>query len=125
MTAMVLPVRRRPSVDKEFEASIEVNVFLQARVMAPEKALQKANVWLSMNAGHLLLVENPELVLGDPLQWRFRVVRTVPRQDKAGSVRRDEIGQLQMNAITGEILESEPLIQRLIATAHALTERSA
>ena len=125
MTAMVLPVRRRPSVDKAFEASIEVNVFLQARVMAPEKALQKANVWLSMNAGHLLLVENPELVLGDPLQWRFRVVRTVPRQDKAGSVRRDEIGQLQMNAITGEILESEPLIQRLIANADALTERSA
>jgi len=125
MTAMVLPARHLPSVGTQPKPSIEVSVYLQATVMAPEVARQKANVWLSMNAGHLLLVEEPELVLGDPLQWRFHVVRTIPRRDKPGSVRRNEIGQLQMNAITGEILQPDSLIQRLTANADALIEYSA
>ena len=48
MTEMVLPVRHRSSIDKGSEPLIEVNVFLQATVMAPEVARHKANVWLSL-----------------------------------------------------------------------------
>ncbi|MBI1299668.1 hypothetical protein GC175_32480 [bacterium] len=111
MTAMVLPIQHRPNPDNASSAVMEVNVFLQATVIAPDVARRKANVWLSMNAGHLLMAEDPELVLDDPLQWRFAVVRSRPNLDKPGTVQRSQLGRLQMNAGTGEILHPESLIQ--------------
>jgi hypothetical protein len=120
MTAMVLPIQHRPNHDRKSGAVMEVNVYLQATVIAPEVARRKANVWLSMNAGHLLLAEDPELVLDDPLQWRFSVVRSLPNLDKPGTAQRSQIGRIQMNAGTGEILHPDSLIQELTANADAL-----
>jgi hypothetical protein len=37
---------------------MQVAVHIHAEVMAPERALHTANVWLAMNAGHLLLAED-------------------------------------------------------------------
>jgi len=121
---MVLPVQNRFGNGKPAE-QMEVNVHLQATVMAPEMARHKANVWLSMNAGHLLLAESPELVLDEPLQWRFHVTRSVPRRDKPGATHKSEIGHMRLNATTGEILNPIPLIQELTANADALTQPSA
>lgn len=125
MTAMVLPVQNRFGNGKPTEQTMQVSVHLQATVMAPEMALHKANVWLSMNAGHLLLAEDPELLLADPLQWRFPITRSVPRRDKPGAVHKRAIGHMQMNATTGEILNPDPLIQELTANADALAQPSA
>jgi hypothetical protein len=72
-------------------------------VLTPAAALRKANVWLSMNAGHLLLAENPELVLREPLQWRFDVIYSLPDRAKPGTVRSAYLGKLQMDAASGEI----------------------
>ena len=47
---------------------MQVAVHIYAEVLTPNVAQQRANVWLTMNAGHLLQVNNPELILGDMLQ---------------------------------------------------------
>lgn len=104
---------------------MQVNVYVKADVLAPAIALRKANTWLSMSAGHLLLAENPELLLREPLQWRFDVIYSVPNREKPGTVRRTYLGRLQMDAISGEINDQEHLIQELTANANALAVRTA
>lgn len=99
---------------------MQVTVHITADVMAPAFALKKANVWLSMNAGHLLLAENPELVLGEPLQWRFDVIHSLPSRTKPGTARRSFLGRLQMDAVSGEIYNQEQLIKELTANADAI-----
>jgi hypothetical protein len=125
MTAMVLPGYREPNARHGTAALLQVSVHLQTTVMAPDAACHKANVWLSMNAGHLLLAENPELVLSEPLQWRFDVVRSVPRRERPGTVKRNMVGRMQMDAITGEVLNPETLIRELISSADALASSAA
>ena len=64
MASMILPAHSQTG--NGAEAKLQVNVHVQATVTAPEVATHKANVWLSMNAGHLLMAENPELLLDEP-----------------------------------------------------------
>jgi len=127
MTAMILPTQRRPqsTTHNAPDELLEVSVYLQAMVMAPATAQHKATIWLSMNAGHLLLAENPELVLGQPLLWRFEVVHSLPRRDKPGHVNRTIVGRLQMDAVTGEVVTPETLIKELTTNADALTRYAA
>ena len=120
MTAMILPALGKTGVPRGMAGLLQVSVHLQATVMAPEVARHKANVWLSMNAGHLLLAENPELILSERLEWRFDVVRSVPRRDKPGTVRRSALGRMLMDAMTGEIVDPESLIKELTTSADAL-----
>lgn len=85
-----------------------VSIYIKADVPAPAIAQRKANIWLSMNAGHLLLAENPELVLREPLQWRFDVIYSVPSRSKPGVVQRSYPGRMQMDAVSGEVSDPEP-----------------
>ena len=125
MTAMILPARGESSALGGAAGLLQVSVHLQATVMAPDVARHKANVWLSMNAGHLLLAENPELVLSERLEWRFDVVRSIPRRDKPGKVRRNAIGRMQMDAMSGEVVDPESLIKELTTSAEALARSAA
>jgi hypothetical protein len=104
---------------------MQVNVYIRADVMAPAMALRKANAWLSMNAGHLLVAENPELVLREPLQWRFDVIYSLPNRRQPGTVQRSYLGRLHMDAISGEVSEQEQLLKELTANAEALAVRAA
>ena len=104
---------------------MQVNVYIKADVLAPEMALRKANLWLSMNAGHLLVAENPELVLHEPLQWRFDVIYSLPNRQKPGTAQRTYLGRMHMDAISGEVNEQEQLIKELTANADALAVRAA
>jgi hypothetical protein len=122
---MVLPTPVRVGSRQVLDAIMEVAVHLQATVIAPEAAQRKANIWLSMNAGHLLMAEEPELILSDPLQWRFRILRSVPRLDEPGHARRQEIGTLLMDAISGEVIEPKKILEELIANVDALVGRPA
>jgi hypothetical protein len=76
-----------------------------------------------MNAGHLLMVKNPELLLGDVLQWRFDVLLAVPQQGQPGSVTQNQVGQVRLDAQTGEVIEPVALIKELMANASALAIR--
>ena len=104
---------------------MQVNVYIKADVMAPALALRKAIVWLSMNAGHLLIAENPELVLREPLQWRFDVIYSLPNRQKPGTALRTYLGRMYMDAISGEVSDQEQLIKELTANADALAVRAA
>jgi hypothetical protein len=127
MTAMILPAQYKPGSTTHHGADeyLQVSVHLQVMVMAPQMAQHKATVWLSMNAGHLLLAENPELVLGQPLIWRLDVVRSLPRRDKPGVVIRTVVGRMQIDAVTGEVVNPETLIQELTSNADALSRHAA
>jgi hypothetical protein len=127
MTAMILPAQYRPesTTHHATDEYLQVSVHLQVMVMAPPMAQHKATVWLSMNAGHLLLAENPELVLGQPLIWRFDVVRSLPRRAKPGTVNRTFVGRMAIDAVTGEVVNPETLIQELTTNAGALTQHAA
>ena len=127
MTESVIPFSAkspRSAPDRPGEW-MQVTVHINADVMAPAVASSKANVWLSMNAGHLLLAENPELVLREPLQWRFDVIRTIPNRLMPGKVQRVYLGRLHMDAASGEIRDQDHLIEELTANADALAVRAA
>ena len=123
MTTMVLSIPNDSSNSSEnIEPSelLQVLVHVQAEVINPNIARRRANVWLTMHAGHLLMVENPELILEDTLQWRFDVFLSVPQLDKPGMVARSHIGQIRLDARSGEIIESTALVEELKANANAL-----
>ena len=124
MTAMVLPAPdgREAGTNTSTESYIQVLVHIQTEILDSEFVRRRANIWLGMNAGHLVMVENPELLLLDPLQWRFDVILSVPRQDRPGTVTRNRIGQIRLDALTGEVAEPALLVEELTANAGALAD---
>jgi hypothetical protein len=114
----------RNSMTPATRQHMQVMVHIRAEVLEPEAARRQANVWLSMNAGHLLLAENPELLLNEPLLWRFDVLFSAPRLSQPGTVRRRRIGQMCINAATGDVVDPEMLITDLTAHANALARRA-
>ena len=120
MTVMVLPLSDQENRSEQSNEPIQVMVHVQAEVMNPNLARRRANVWLTMNAGNLLMVKNPELVLGDPLQWRFDVILSVPQLDHPGTVTQNRIGHIWLNALNGEIVEPLALLEELKANANSL-----
>ncbi len=127
MTQMVLPAQGIESQSKPngVTSPLHVNVQVQADVINPSAALHKANVWLAMRVGHLLVAETPELILSEPLCWRFTVTRVAPRRERPGTVTRARLGYLHIDAVTGEVIEPESLIEQLTEHANALPERAA
>lgn len=107
--------------DQQIEQHIELLVHVQARVLAPAVARRKANVWLLMNAGNLLRADNPELVMGELLLWRFDVIRGMPDLSRPGSAFIHTIGRMSLDATTGEVIAPQDLLTNLHANANALT----
>lgn len=94
----------------------QVNIHIQAEVLAAETIRRQANVWLLENAGNLLRAGSPELLLGDPLVWRMMIVLTSPTQGEVGW-----LGYLEMDAVTGQVLiNKESLIQEVLPRAQTL-----
>jgi len=108
MTELILPISndgKHTAGKQESAERMQVMVHLQAEVLTPTLARHRANVWLAKNAGHLLIVKNPELVLGEALQWRFEVFLSVPQLEQPGTVRQNQIGHIRLDALTEEVVE--------------------
>jgi hypothetical protein len=121
MMEIVISVPNNRKLGDQLTAErMQVTVHVQAEVLTPTLASRRANIWLTMNAGHLLMVKNPELMLGDMIQWRFDVYRSVPQLDQIGSAIQNRIGQLRLDAMTGEVIEPVTLIEELKANASSL-----
>ena len=116
---IVVPAKNESNHGNEYADRLQVMIHVQASVLAPQLARRKANVWLLANAGNLLGAENPQLVLGDPLFWRFDVVRSLPRLDSPGMAVSHMIGQIDIDAITGEPMIPDHFIETLQANADA------
>jgi hypothetical protein len=121
MTRMVLPTQiGDANAPRTEEKRLQITVHVQAEVLDPQVARRKANTWLLMNAGNLLGAENPELILDDTLLWRFDVRLTVPRLDRPGTGVVNRIGQIHLDAVTGEVMAADTLVDDLRAAADAL-----
>ncbi len=110
MNQLIIPVSQTGNVPR-----VQVSVHIQAEVLSAEAARRQANVWLLENVGNLLRTEPPELVLGERLIWRVNVTLTSPTQGQVSHV-----GQLKIDAATGDVLADEALAQEIIARARAL-----
>jgi hypothetical protein len=75
---------------------IAVTVHVETEVLSPKLARRHANVWLTMNAGHLLLAKNPELLLGDLLEWRFNVFLSTPNMTSQGRFVKTELDRFAL-----------------------------
>lgn len=124
MTAVVLPVQEERDAGKQpLPERMQVVVDLRTEVLTSSYAQRRANVWLGMNVGNLLLIEHPELLLGDALQWRFDIILSVPQHNQPGPVTQQRIGQIRLDALTGEVLDPVELVEELMAHAGALATR--
>ena len=85
----------------------------------PETARRSANVWLLDNVGNLLGTENPELIMGSQLLWRCDVVLGTPSLDQPGKGNSYRVGQIRLDAATGEIQDTDTLAEDLLS--HAAT----
>jgi hypothetical protein len=107
-----------PVATEDLSASrLQVSVHLQTEVIAPEAARRHANVWLLEHVGNLLRAQTPELVLGERLRWRVDVVLTNPETGRVG-----QVGRIEMDAETNEVLADETTIEALMANVYALIE---
>ncbi len=103
MTSIVMPVSPTEKADR-----LQISIHIQAEVLSTEAARREANYWLLENIGNLLRSDNPKLVLGEQLVWQVDIVLTSPTRGQVGVV-----GRLELDAITGEVLADEILIEKL------------
>ena len=100
---------------------MQVRVNVQAEVVDPEVARRKANNWLLDNAGNLLAAVTPELLLGEYLQWRFDVVLGLPDLAQPGQAHTQRVGQIVVDALSGEVQATPNLATDLQHHAAAST----
>lgn len=99
-----LTVGRRLDVTITVHATIDVDAAMARR---------KATGWLAGEVGNLLLGGELALIIGERTLWRVPVLLTSP---KRGLV--DQIGAVDVDAATGEVLSDNTLIQELTERGH-------
>jgi len=84
-------------------------------------ARQKANRFLIMNVGDLLHAGERELVISDVVRWRVPVVFSTLERGRLGKV-----GELLVDADTGEVTVEEPmLLEEIMRNAEVLYRSTA
>lgn len=119
MTAMVISLQQESQNRIASDRLLRISVHIQADVLDAEIARRKANVWLLENAGNLLGATTPELVLGERLRWRYDIVLSEPDLTSPGQGKSLRVGQIVLDAVTGEVLEADRLIEELRTYAAA------
>lgn len=71
-------------------------------------ARRKATGWLVSEVGNLLMGGDPALVIADRATWRVPVLLTSPERGVVS-----QIGVVDVDATTGEVLSDDTLIQEL------------
>lgn len=102
------------------EQRVRVVINVQADVLDAEIAQRKANVWLLDHVGNLLSASTPELVIGERLMWRYDVILGIPNLEQPGSGAMYKVGQIMLDAETGEIKNASEVAQELQQSAEAL-----
>jgi hypothetical protein len=99
---------------------MQVVVNIQAEVLDDEVARRKANAWLLENVGESLGTATPELLLGERLFWRYDVVLALPNEVQPGSGALYRLGQIVLDAMTGEVEDAAALAEELRAHVDAI-----
>jgi hypothetical protein len=111
---------RIPGAQLPQGAAADIHIHVTAPVnITPFVARQKVNVFLLMEISTQMCSEPPDLLVGELLCWSVPVVLTSPARGVVGKV-----GEMLVDATTGELLVDETLIQRMREDADRLAERS-
>jgi hypothetical protein len=87
--------------------------------ITPFVARQKVTGFVLQEISDHMRGEQPDLVVGDRLCWAVPVVLTSPIQGVVGKV-----GEILVDATTGELLVEQDTVQRMSDAADRLAERS-
>jgi hypothetical protein len=101
-------------------ATVSIRIELTAQVnITPFVARQQVTGFVKLQISDQMHGEQPELVVGDRLCWSVPVVLTSPRRGVVGKV-----GEILVDATTGELLVDTDTIQRMSDDADRLAQRS-
>ncbi len=100
------------------EADVEVSVRIHAPLTVTRQvARQKVNRLIALHCGQSFAVDEPELYVGDPVVWRVPVWVTHPERGHVAN-----IGDLRVDAQTGEVLHTREQLRLLKAAANGVLE---
>jgi hypothetical protein len=109
-----------PDIALPPEAQIKIELSVTAQVQVTHITAQRAvSRFLLDQVGNLLYGEPPSLVVGDRLLWRVPVWLGSPTRGALG-----QLGVVDVDAQSGEILFTQKLIDELVERGNALAEHS-
>ncbi|HSN74149.1 MAG TPA: hypothetical protein VL334_03530 [Anaerolineae bacterium] len=113
MTVLVqeLPRLGKLEVDVRVTADINVSAF---------SARQKVNSFVLNDISYMMHAGHPELVLADRILWRVPVVLSQTSRGDVG-----QVGQIDVDVETGQLLVTPELVSEIEARAAALVAYSA
>jgi hypothetical protein len=100
------------------KVNIRIEVTADVRISA-ETARDIAADFLLMKVGNLLMAGAPDLRVGDRMLWEVPVILGNAARGTLG-----EVGELLVDAETGEVLFTEEDRRKIKANARAIAERS-
>jgi hypothetical protein len=110
LSEMVLPA----------QAEVKIQFSLTAQVNITDYSAQRSVSKLLLDhVGNLLYGERPNLVAGRRLLWRVPVWLASPRSGPVG-----QVGVLDVDAQTGEILYDQSLLDEIAERGHVLVRRT-
>jgi hypothetical protein len=109
-----------PGLAAPSSAKLDINIHVSGELaIGPQIARQRVTRFTVSHIGNLLCGGEPELVVGQRFSWRVPVMLTSPRRGIVGRV-----GELHVDAQTGELDVDETLIERIQRNARALAVSS-
>jgi hypothetical protein len=105
-----LPRSGKLEVDVRVTADINVSAF---------SARQKVNTFVLNDISYMMHAGNPELVLADRILWRVPIVVS---QTSVGDI--GQVGQIDVDVETGQLLVTPQLVSEIEARAAALVAYS-
>lgn len=101
-------------------AAVDIHVRVSAPVnITPFVARQKVTGFVIMEISSQLRGEQPDLIVGERLCWCVPVVLGFPDRGIIGKV-----GEIQVDATTGELLVDEEAVRRISEDARRLADRT-
>lgn len=102
------------------QAEVKIELSITARINVTDLGAQrKVSKLLLDQVGNLLYGEEPTLVAGRRLFWRVPIYLGLPTVGAVG-----QVGILDVDAQTGEILFSQQILDELAERGDALAERA-
>jgi hypothetical protein len=109
-----------PGIQVPQGATVDIHIHVTAPVnITPFVARQKVNAFVLMEISTQCLADTPELIVGERLCWSVPVMLTSPARGVIGKV-----GDILVDATTGELLVEEETVPRMTEDARRLAERS-
>lgn len=109
-----------PKISLPSQTEVKIEVSLTAHInVTGQTAQRKVSNLLLDEVGNLLYEEQPNLVVGTELLWRVPVWLALPTTGPLG-----EVGYLDVDAQTGEILFTRQQLDEIAERGNALARRT-